>query len=365
MNIDIAVGEVSWERELLSALAAHPDLDIGRRLVDLALVEHSATPLITCPSVRGFTEERIRRLMAHRPVIIIADSIRPPWLIDHGITFHDAAVVDFQDVVSECANIDPSPRLQLVQQPNRGRLTAFVGVSGGVGVSTLVWTYARCRPSTLIVDANVLHPSLGMLVDAGVNRDSYRIAVREYLQSGSVDFDQIASQQRGGACVLTLPIDEDVRGTLRDDDAWRFLLAATSRFDDVILDAGIVNDDVELLRNVDRVILVTTATPLGLVRLCTRATVIREHAQRLDIVVNRVRGTAAGSRHATTAIRELVRAELGQEPTLVEEDVVACDRGWLTGDWDLELALAELPRGIGSKDDPVSPIHRISWVAGD
>lgn len=365
MNVDIAVGEVPWERELLSALASHPDLDIGRRLVDIGLIDDSATPLITCPSVRGFTQDRLQRLMTQRPVIIIVDSIRPPWLTELGITFHDAASADFEQIVAECANIDPSPRLQLVQQPNRGRITAFVGVSGGVGVTTLVWMYARQRPNTLVVDVNSAHPALALLVDTRDNRASYLDALREYRRTGGVDFSRFTRQRGDGPVVLTLPIDRDVRSEVRTDDRWRFLLEATAHFDDVILDVGDIGDDVELLRYVDRVVLVTTGTPLGLVRVCARAGSLRQQAQQIDIIVNRVRETAAGSRHAAHAIRELVRSELGQDPWLVEEDVVACDRGWLAGDWSTELRLDAVQQVIGSNDDRNSPLQRLRRTAGE
>ena len=364
MNIDIAVGEVPWERELLSALALHPDLDIGRRLVDISRIDASAAPLIACPSVRGFTEDRLRQLMAERPVIIIADSIRPPWLTEHDIDFHDAATVDFQQIIAQCANIEPSPRLQLVQQPNRGRITAFVGVSGGVGVSTLAWIHARKLPNPLLIDANTAHPSLALLVDVG-ECQSYLEALQEYRRSGGIDLTRLTRRRGNGPVVLTLPIDRDIRGDLRNDERWRFLLAATTHFDDVILDAGDSGDDVELLRSVDRVVLVTTGTPLGLVRLCARAGLIRQHAQHVDVVVNRVRETAAGSRHAANAIRELVRSELELEPCLVDDDVVACDRGWLAGDWSPELRVEFMQQVIGSNDDRNSPIQRLMRTAGD
>ena len=363
MNIDIAVGEVPWERELLSALAAHPDLDIGRRLVDLATIDNATTPLIACPSVRGFTEDHIRRLMTHRPVIIVVDSIRPPWLLEQHIAFHDARTVDFADVVAACANVDPSPRLQLVQQPNRGRITAFVGVSGGVGVSTLVWMYGQRNPGALLIDANPLNPSLALLAKG--DRDSYLAAMREHQRSGTIDL--AASHRASGnrAAVLTLPLDRDVRHEFQSADRWRFLVAAAEQYDDVVLDAGELRDDRELLTYADRIVIVTTATPLGLVRLCAHAGAVQQ--QELVVVVNRVRESAAGSRHAAGAITDLVRTELGCTPLLIPELVAQCDRGWLTGEWDRTLVdhITGLQQVIGSNDVGNSAFHRLPRAAGE
>lgn len=363
MNIDIAVGEVPWERELLSALAAHPDLDIGRRLVDLAALEDGTTPLITCPSVRGFTEDRVRRMMTHRSVIIIADSIRPPWLLEQKIAFHDARTVDFADVVAACANIDPSPRLQLVKQPNRGRITVFIGVSGGVGVSTLVWMYGLRFPNALLIDANPCNPSLALLANG--ERDSYLAAMREHQRSGTIDI--AASQRRSGSgpAILTLPLDCDVRPEFLAAERWRFLVAAAEQYEDIVLDAGALGDDDELLAYADRVVLVATATPLGLVRLCARAGGVQQ--QELIVIVNRVRETAAGSRHAAAAITDVVRTELGRTPMLIHDEVAACDRGWLTGEWDRNLvdSMSGLQQIIGSNDDSNSALRGLPKAAGE
>lgn len=355
MNVDIAVGEVTWERELLAALAAHPDLDIGRRLVDLGTVDDATTPLIACPSVRGFSEERVRRIMATRPVVIIADSIRPPWLAEQGIDVHDATDADFTAIIAACAETNPSPRLQLVQRPNRGRITAFMGISGGVGVSTLVWLYGRRHPQSLLIDLHRRQPSLTLLCDQP--RDGLLAALREQRRVGNVDIERCAARRQGEPAVLGLPIDHDPEFT--DDEVWRLLVTAAEQFDDVVLDAGVLTDRTDLLQHVDRVVLVTTATPLGLIRLCARAAGVRPQVQQLELVVNRVRSSATGSRHATSAITALVRTELGDSPILVRDDVAACDRGWLTGVWDAalvsEFRLQPMQQVIGSND---AAIHR-------
>lgn len=345
MRIDIAVGEVPWERGLLTAIAMNRDVQMGRRLVDVASTGDVGDVLITCPSVRGFNEDAVQRWTTQTRVIVLRDSIRPPWLDDSDLDVRDVDGVVFDELVVECARVKPTPRLQLVQTSNRASITAFTGVSGGVGVTTLAWMYARQRPDALLIDCNIERPSLGLLVGNGARTSTLRAAVRELQRSGTVTIRDYAVVQQRGAAVLGLSLHGDDRDDVTASDINRLLVAATEQFPEVVLDFGALGDHRwdEVLDHVDRLVVVTIATPLGLVRLCAHTDTWAQRSESTAIVVNRIRESAAGSRHVSTAMRNLVQSELGQAPTLVGDLVLDCDRGWLSGQWGaMEQALGEL-----------------------
>lgn len=339
MRIDVAVGEVPWERGLLTAIATNRDVQMGRRLVDLGASPDSADVLITCPSVRGFDDASVRRWSERTRVVVLLDSIRPPWLQESELDVREVGDVRFDELVAECAQLQPTPRLQLVQTPDRGTITAFAGVSGGVGVTTLAWMYARQHPDALIVDCNLDRPAIGLLVGNGSRTSTLRAAVRELQRGGTVDLRRHAVIQARSAAVLGLALDGD------DDvsavDIAQLLVVAAEQFPEVVLDLGGDHCRDELLDHVDRLVVVASATPLGLVRLCAHNVLRGQHPTA--IVVNRIRESAAGSRHVATAMRNLVESELGQSPTLVADLVLDCDRGWLAGHWGaMEQALGPL-----------------------
>lgn len=343
MRIDVAVGEVPWERDLLAAIAASRDVQMGRRLVDVAVTKDSGDVLITCPSVRGFSENVLQQLVTQTRVIVLLDSIRPPWLDTSGLDIREVADVRFDELVAECALVDPTPRLQLVRAPGRGMITAFVGVSGGVGVTTLAWMYARQRPSALLIDCNIDQPALGLLVGNGARTSTLRAASRELTHSGTVNVREHAVLRSGSAAVLGLSMQGDDRDELAAPEIRRLLVAASEQFPEVVLDFGSLADHRwdSLLDHVDRLVVVTLATPLGLVRLCSHTDAWSQHSSA--IVVNRLRESAAGSRHVATAMRNLVVSEIGQAPLLVSDHVHDCDRGWLAGQWGaMEQALGDL-----------------------
>lgn len=331
MKIDVAVGEVPWERELLAALAASPDAEIGRRLVDLAGAKQGADTLITCPSVRGFTESTVASIAANRRVIVLLDSIRPPWLTEHPFDVRDIDDVEFTDLVARCAALEPTPRLQLVQQSARGRITAFVGVSGGVGVTTLAWMYAKQRKDALLIDCNIEQPAVALLVGNGARTSTLCSAIRELDRRGTVQLREHAEQRSKGAAVLGLSMQGD--DEVSAHDIARVLVIAAEQFPEVVLDCGVLGERLltEVLEHVDRLVVVTLATPLGLVRLCSQSAIWKPRPT--TVVVNRIRASAAGSRHVATAMRNLVESEMGTVPFLVADHVLDCDRGWLAGDW--------------------------------
>lgn len=331
MRIDIAVGEVPWERELLAALAANRDIEVGRRLVDLAAAKDGTDLVITCPSVRGFTEPNVAAVLAHRRMLVLLDSIRPPWLAELGLDVRDVDDIDFVGLVAECATIDPTPRLQLVRSPDRGRITAFVGVSGGVGVTTLAWTYVQSRPDALLIDCNTEQPAVALLVGNGARSSTLRSALQELEHRGSVDLRAHAHRRSDGPAVLGPALHGD--DGMAPSEFARLLLRAAEQFAEVVIDVGVAGSALldTVFDSIDHVVLVTVATPLGMVRLCSRTALWTQRPT--TVVVNRVRPSAAGSRHVATAMRHLVKTELGTVPVLVPDHVLDCDRGWLTGDW--------------------------------
>lgn len=344
MKVDVAVGEVSWERELLSAIARNPDVELGRRHVDLTAIPDARTPLIVCPSVRGFTEETVPAMAARRPVLVIVDSIRPPWLADSTLPCTDSRELDFDAFVATCAELEPSPRLQLVRDEKRGRITAFVGVSGGVGVTTLAWLYAQQRRDVLLIDCNMREPALAVLLGNGTRPASLVRVLHELRRSADLDLRTQVVPLDDQLAVLPMSVTRDEPNVVASELA-QLLVIAAEQFAEVVLDLGVLDDPVfeALHAHVDRLQVVTNATPLGLVRLCSRTADWVQSAARTTIVVNRVRSSAAGSRHATTAIRNLVLAELGSDPVLVADRPNDCDRGWLAGDWgDMRTALGAL-----------------------
>lgn len=340
MKIDVAAGEVPWERGLLTAIATNRDVQMGRRLVDLGADADSADVLITCPSVRGFDEGAVRRWAARTRVVVLLDSVRPPWLDESDLDMREVHDVLFDELIAECAQLQPTPRLQLVQTPNRGTITAFAGISGGVGVTTLAWMYARQHPDALIIDCNLDRPAIGLLVGNSSRTSTLRAAVRELRRSGTVDLRSFAVAQTRTAAVLGLALEGD--DEIAAADIAQLLVIAAEQFPEVVLDIGGDQQWDEILDHVDRIVVVASATPLGLVRLCTHA--FLRGQQPTAIVVNRIRESAAGSRHVATAIRNLVESELGRSPTLVADLVLDCDRGWLAGQW-------------GAMDHALGPLH--------
>lgn len=343
MKIDVAVGEVPWERQLLAAIAANQDVVMGRRLVDIAANHDLGDVLISCPSVRGFNEAAVRRWASHARVIIIRDSIRPPWLDASDFDVRDIASVSFGELVAECAQFDPTPRLQLVQAAVRAPITAFTGVSGGVGVTTLAWMYAQQHPDALIIDCNIDQPALGLL--AGPRASALRVAVHELRRSGSMDIRRLVPLQQNKPAVLSLSMHGADHDEVSASDLTRLLVIAAEQFPEVVLDFGTLGQHPwePVLDHIDRSVVITTATPLGLVRLCAQSDRWSHRVGATAIVVNRIRESAAGSRHVATAMHNLVYTELGQQPTLVADHMLDCDRGWLVGEWGaMAQALGEL-----------------------
>lgn len=333
MNLDIAVGEVPWERRLLEAVAADPTVRLDRRYVDLAAVPDAGGLLIVCPSVRGFTEVHLQRLARQRTVVIIQDSIRPPWLQTTGLPLHDINNLSFGEFVASCALIEPTPPLHVMEHRDRGRITAFAGVAGGVGVTTLTWLAAEQRSDCVIVDGNLRQPGLALLAGNGRPSKSMSAAVRALQREDHCDLlEQVVHRARGRA-VIAPPVDgsEPCSG----EDLLRLVIAAADRFPQVFVDVGqfSVADQEGLLTQIDALVLVTLATPLGLVRLCAQQASWSHASHEVSVIVNRVRSSVAGSRHVATAMQNFVSSELGMAPLLIPDLPADCDRGWLTGEW--------------------------------
>lgn len=342
MRIDVAVGEVAWERSLLDAIAMNPDVQLGRRYVDLAAVTGDSDMLIACPSVRGFTEEQVARLAHTRPLLILQDTVRPPWLATTSVQVREIAECSFAQCVLDCVELQPSPKLRLVPRENRGRVTAFVGISGGVGVTTLTWLFARGMSDALLIEGHERHPGLALLIGNGRPATTLGAAFGELRREGRVDLRTYAVRVNEGPAVLALPLDANEPSDV--DALAQVLVAGSQQFAQVIVDLGDRphSELRQLLEHVDEIMLVTVATPLGLVRLCADSARWQSPERKVTVVVNRVRASAAGSRHVATAMRNVVRTELGCDPVLVPDLAADCDRGWLSGDWGAMASAAQL-----------------------
>ena len=96
-----------------------------------------------CPSIRGCSETQLRRLALRRQIVVLQDTIRPPWLADSDLPVYDVDAISFPVLIGHCLTFETAPELHIVPSATRGRITAFAGVSGGVWVTTLTWLFAQ------------------------------------------------------------------------------------------------------------------------------------------------------------------------------------------------------------------------------
>lgn len=253
----------------------------------------------------------------------------------------------------------------------QGRLAVVWGPRGSPGRTTIAVNLAHelsSRARTLLVDADTEAPSVTQTL--GVLDETAGIAAAARLAGdGRLDADALRSLARQVGKGPRL-----ISGLTRAD-RWRELPAASldvvweaarALADWSVVDVGAGIDDpaggftagvaprrhqatLSALTAADVVVVVGAAEPVGMHRLVmalqelTEAGVCAPHAPRI-VVVNRVRGSAAGANPEQAVIESLARFAGVPDPLLVPDDRVAHDRAVLRG-----AALAEVAPGSRSR----------------
>lgn len=335
-SLALACGEVPWERDILEAIGERPGLAVAKRYVDIGALAADAKSgtlapvLLMSPAVRGFDAKPVLALAASGVhLVVVLDTVRPPWLDDSGLDCRERSELQLPSLLDELegfATLGPTAR---PDDGVTGRITVFAGVSGGVGVSSLAWIASLRRPSALLIEAHSDAPLLGFLCGADASTATLldALAAQSPLVEHGID-----------RRVLTLPL----AGAPQLGEREAVLLAdmATAQFSDTIVDAGPISSSTfadGLLDRAQRLVLVATAAPSGVLRLPGALERVRRGGLDITLVVNRFRESAAGSTHARAAIRGLVERSCGLTPVFIDEDP-AFDAGWLDGDWRPLLA---------------------------
>ncbi len=261
----------------------------------------------------------------------------------------------------------PAPAVAAADAAPAGRLVVVWGPRGSPGRTTVAVNLAyelAAGGEVLLIDADTEAPSITQVL--GVLDETAGIAAAARLAGdGRLDGEALRSLTRRlekGPRLLT---------GLTRADRWRELPAASldvvwERSRELtawtVVDVGAGIDDpvggaaagmaprrhqaaLSALAAADVVVVVGAAEPVGMHRLVmalqelTEAAVCAPHAQR-HVVVNRVRGSAAGASPEEAVIESLARFAGVSDPLLVPDDRAALDRAVLRG-----AALAEVAAG--------------------
>ncbi|QHO91434.1 hypothetical protein CWT12_09115 [Actinomyces sp. 432] len=260
----------------------------------------------------------------------------------------------------------------------RGRLVAVWGPQGAPGRSTIAAALAAgLSAGTILVDADTQAPCLTQLL--GLPEDSSALATAARLASrGRLDPEALGR--------ILIPVSEDRRllSGLGRAGRWRELPAAAmpevweqcrraaawtvvdvsggqvdDAVDDFTLEPGPGAVTAHLLRNADVVVIVGAGDPIGIRRLLqliddldggTRPT------GRIEVVVNRVRASAAGPSPQQAVREALARFGGIEEVTLLPDDAATADRCLLEGRSVLEAAPGSpLGRALAELVDQIDP----------
>ena len=310
-GILLACGEVPWERALLTA-AADARVRVVRRLVDLgglvqaAEADTTGATVIVSPALRDFAERGLHAVAATgRRVLVLVDDIEPPWLTGAGFATIRVDGLAWPTLFDDL----PAATAPAVD------LRVLAGVSGGVGVTTLAAVEAARAEGSLLIDAALARPSIAFLL--GMPAAS----------SGLID--ALERDEPVGPGVLTLAPAAAPRVTW--DALEALLLRLAPSVTRVIVDAGTVDAPLAgpLLAAAAHPCLVSSGTPLGLLRLCTLAE--RADDAPVTLVVNGLRAPALGTGRADTVARRIVEEATGRTPLLLPDVSAACDAAWLRG----------------------------------
>ena len=336
-GLALACGEVPWEREVLEAIAQSAEPAAARRYVDMGALAQDAgsgalgAVVLMSPAVRGFDAKPVHAVVASGAhVVVLLDTIRPPWLADSGLDCRELVSVHFPSLVDELVRYADAGDQATDAAGAQGVITVFAGVGGGVGTTTLAWIHAQRHAESLVIDAHETHPSLGFLCGADASSSTL-------LQASSALLSDQDAQLRAHAIegrFLTLPLGGS--GELGERDASMLADACTEQASHTIVDAGALGDSTlgeALLGRARRLVLVTTGTPMGMVRLPGAVERSRREGLDITVVVNRFRESLASSGRAKSAVRGLAERSCGLVPVFIDDEPALFDHAWLSGDW--------------------------------
>ncbi|MDU0347420.1 hypothetical protein, partial [Actinomyces sp. MRS3W] len=272
-------------------------------------------------------------------------------------------------------------------QPASGRVAVVWGPHGAPGRSLVAAALAAGLPGeTILVDADIEAPCLTQLL--GLPEESSALATAARLAArGRLDaeaLERILIPITAGRHLLTglgrsgrwreLPpaampeVWDRCRGAAR----WTVVDIAGGRVDDAVddftLEPGRGAVSVELLRNADVVVIVGAGDPVGVRRLLQLMDDLSEDIQpagRIEVVVNRVRASAAGP-SPQRAVREALARFGGVEDIVVlPEDGATADRCLMEGRSITEAAPASpLGWALAELIDRIDPDSRAVAAAG-
>ncbi|QDB78518.1 hypothetical protein FE251_03335 [Georgenia wutianyii] len=367
------------EAELVSLLDA-PDtgLRVVRRCADVpevlaaglaglgSLAVLSADlPDLDRPVLRQLAAAGVRTVLVAAPV----DTARCRALGATAVVAAEDGAQEWARVVGDLVHSEPAADPVEEEPPppapaTTGRLVVVWGPRGSPGRTSIAVNLAAelaAHEPTLLVDADTEAPSVTQVL--GVLDETAGIAAAARLAGdGRLD----AGTMRG----VTRRLGERLRllTGLTRADRWRELPAAsldvvweqareTAAW--VVVDVGAGIDEpvgglgaprrhqaaLSALAAADVVVVVGAAEPVGMHRLVTAlqelsdAQVCAPHASRV-VVVNRVRGSAAGANPEQAVVEALARFAGVMDPLLVPDDRAALDRAVLQG-----ATLAEVAHG--------------------
>lgn len=323
LRVALACGAVPWERELIDAITAQPGTEVAKRYVELRAVaadlgtDFTPDVIITSPGVRGFSEKLMQQCVASGArVIVLLDGIRPPWIFGSALELVEVADSDFADIVAGMIEVDHAHVTRSIRCTN---VTAVLGVSGGVGATTMAWLLAAARPNALFVELNANSPSAALLL-------------------GSDATDGTLSKALVGAPTSTVAWTQSmIEPEMVSDPEVAVLIAdAAATHDHVVVDLGAHDAGARAhcaIAQAGTLLVIAEASPVSLVRLLTVLPSLEQSAGKVAVVINRVRDSVAESRHTASVISDLVASECGAQPILVEDRTTECDAGWLRSDW--------------------------------
>ncbi|MBE6480933.1 MAG: hypothetical protein E7Z94_00870 [Actinomyces ruminicola] len=269
----------------------------------------------------------------------------------------------------------------------RGGLLVVWGPQGAPGRSTVAAALAAgLSGSTILVDADIQAPCLTQLLglpeDSSALATAARLASRGRLDTESLDriLIPISADRRlltglgrpGRWRELPPAAMPEVWEQCRRAAAWTVVDVAGGPVDDAVddftLEPGRGAMTADLLRNADVAVIVGAGDPIGvrrLLQLMDDPEGQMRPAGRVEVVVNRVRASAAGPSPQRAVREALARFGGVEEVTVLPEDAATADRCLMEGRSVLEAAPASpLGRALADLVDRIDPRSEAAARAG-
>ncbi|SMY12369.1 AAA family ATPase [Brevibacterium jeotgali] len=374
--IDVIVAvDVEYEASVVAAVSSLPDAQVVRRPAEevelLALVAGGTGHVVVLsrwfPGVDADVVARMHEAGARIVGFGLDEALFARWGITH-VLEPGAASQETGAVLRDCADaVQAPPRPTAPPRADGpttpvGAVTAVWGTGSSPGRSTIALVtahlLARTAGRTTLVDADTvsssLTPALGLLDDAPQLAALCRLVVSGAAHDAPAIAERLVVVEPGFEVVTGLSRADrwpEIRGGVLTEVLDR--LAA--RAEHVLVD---VSDRIDpddpyadphydrhqatraVLDRADHVVLVASADPIGLqrlVRLLESDRAVR-HADRMTVVVNRVRASAVGP-DPEVRIRSVLQRFAGVEDiVLVPDDRVTVDAAVLAGRSPLEVS---------------------------